>query len=103
MKNDKYTITENNLHIEDSYKVRKKEIRSKLIEILVEDIRNHDPDCSNVWNRSDFSLQMEWAVHNALYALGLWRSHTKDVDLNADCKIEWLYKIVGCLVWVFIK
>lgn len=93
-----YTITKDNLHIEDSWKVSKREMG-----VILAHIRLSDPTPTKVWNRSDFSLRMEWCVHNFLYSLGLWRSHTKDVDLNADCKIEWLYKIVGCLVWVFIK
>lgn len=92
-----YTITENNLHIEDSYKVRKKEMYVALTAIYLE-----NPN-SNVWRRTDSSLRLEWICHNFLYSLGLWRSHTKDVDLNADCKIEWLYKVCGCLVWIFVK
>lgn len=93
-----YTITKDNLHIEDSYKVRKKEMG-----VILEHIKMTATTPSLVWNRTMFSLRMEWAVHNALYALGLFRSRTKDVDLNFPNKWEWLYKIVGCLVWLFIK
>ena len=35
-----------------------------------------------VQKRSEESLLREWATHKLLYQLGLWRSHTFDVDLN---------------------
>lgn len=94
----KYTITDTNLHIEDSYTVSK-----RMMDLHLDVIRQWHPD-SNVWKRSMFSLQMEWCVHNALYGLGLWRSHTKDVDLDYPCnKPEWVYEVLGCLVWLFVK
>lgn len=92
-----YTITDNNLHIEDSCKEYK-----AVMDTILDMIRQEHPD-SNVWKRSMFSLKCEWIVHNFLYSLGLWRSHTKDVDLNYPNKWEWLYKIIGVLVWLFIK
>ena len=33
-------------------------------------------------SRSDMSYVKEWYAHNILYKLGLFRSHTRDVDLN---------------------
>lgn len=92
-----YTLTENNLHIEDSWQVSKRVMDSHL-----NLFKQRHPD-SGVWQRSMFSLKMEWAVHNALYALGLFRNHTKDVDLNYPNKWEWLYKIIGVLVWLFVR
>ena len=35
-----------------------------------------------VQSRKEESLLQEWAAHKLLYQLGLWRSHTFDVDLN---------------------
>lgn len=94
-----YIITENNLHIVDSYKVSKREMRIKLGVIFL-DSRSAK---SNIWQRSPFGLYMEWVCHNFLYSIGYKRERTKDVDLNTDCKIEWLYKILGILVWIFVK
>lgn len=94
-----YTIDANNLHIEDSYQVRKRDMRNILNDIHYKEFGA----LSNVWNRSMFSLQAEWWCHNFCYSLGLWRSHTKDVDLNYPNKWGWLYCILGCLVWVFVK
>ena len=56
-----------------------------------------------VYKRWMWSLRCEWAVHNVLYKLGLWRSHTKDVDLNYPIKwyVEVLYVIFGTLIHPF--
>lgn len=94
----KYSISTNNLHIEDSWKVRKKEMG-----VILEHIKMTAPTPSLVWNRTMFSLRMEWCVHNALYSLDLWRSRTKDVDLNYPNRYEWLYEALGCLVWLFVR
>lgn len=93
-----YTISDNNLHIENSYKVRKKEMYVALTAIYLE-----SPN-SNVWRRTDSSLRMEWVVHNFLHSIGLWKDRTGSVDLDYPCdKPEWIYKVLGCLVWVFVK
>ncbi len=96
---NKYTITQGNLHIIDSYQVSKKAFRRQLASI-----KALHPD-SDVWKRSWCSLELEWATHNGLYAIGIARSHTKDVDLNYPQK--WyekvLYPIVGSVCWIFIK
>lgn len=94
----KYIITKHNLHIEDSYKLKKKEIKSTL-----EEIKSINSD-SLIWERSMFSLVMETVAHKVLYKLGLWKNRTKDVDLDNPCdKPEWLYIIIGILTWIFIR
>lgn len=96
-----YTITENNLHIIDSYKISKKEMEDFLCQIQKDSANLYI--FSKIWSRPFFSLRMEWVCHNFLYSIGYKREQTKDVDLNLPCKIEWLYKVLGCLVWVFVK
>lgn len=86
-----------NIHIDNSYEVFKCEFQSRL-----EDYRHEHPDC-DVFQRSMFSLKMEWAVHNALYDLHVARSRTKDVDLNHPNKWAWAYIIIGLFVWIWIK
>lgn len=94
----KYIITKHNLHIEDSYKLKKKEIKSTL-----EEIKSINSD-SLIWERSMFSLVMETVAHKVLYKLGLWKNRTKDVDLDNPCdKPEWLYIIIGILTWIFVR
>ena len=94
----KYTITKNNLHLVDSYAVGKRYFSRELARI-----KGIHPN-SDVWLRSYRSMEREWSVHNALYALGLFRARTKDVDINY--KQKWYakvgYAIVGTIVYPFI-
>ena len=95
----KYTISNNNLHLIDSYKVSKKRFDGELNRI-----KAIHPN-SDVWKRTRCSLKLEWATNNGLYALGIKRDRTKDVDINYPLK--WyekvMYSIAGFLVWLLIK
>jgi len=95
----KYTITKDNLRIFDSYLVRKKNFQGRLNSIKA--IHSN----SDIWKRSPRSMRMEWATHNGLYAMGILRDKTKDVDLNYPQK--WYakigYALCGNLFWLFIK
>lgn len=95
----RYEITQHNLHICDSHLVAKREMIPSL-----QDIRTAHPD-SEVWRRTDRSLRREWATHNLLYALGIARQRTKDVDLNYPQKwyVRMAYGICGALALIFIK
>lgn len=97
----RYTLTKNNLHIEDSYQVPKKDF-AKDIDIVREGLSWIE---SEVRKRSMFSLTTEWACHNFLYRLGICRSRTKDVDLNHPQKIweKVVYPIFGSIAYIFIK
>ena len=94
-----YSVSEGNIHLESSFKVPKGDFERELAAI-----REQHPQ-NLVWNRSLASLKMEWAVHNAMYALGLLRSRTSHTDLNWPQ--IWLfrigYAIIGKIVWPFIK
>lgn len=96
----RYKVTSNNIHIEDSYQASKTEFSPffKYLQI-------NYPDCDVFKQRSMFSMTREWATHNALYAMRLFRQRTKDVDIN--CPLKWymkvLYAVFGTLVWIFIK
>jgi hypothetical protein len=93
------TVTPNNIHIDDSYKVSKKNF-----DAVLDDIEKEHPECLVFQHRKRISMKFEWATHNALYLLGLWKSHTKDVDINWPIKwyVCFLYNVVGALVWLFI-
>lgn len=58
---------------------------------------------SPVWNRTIFSLEMEWAVHNFAYLIGFRKDKAKDVSFEYPCKYQILYNIIGVIVWPFIK
>lgn len=100
----KHTITPRdvipaNLHLIDSYKVSKKKFGSEL-----KQIRAFHPE-SKVWERGFALMKLEWAVHNALYALGIARSRTKDCDLNSPQSffLKVCYAVGGVIVYPFIK
>ena len=98
MEAGKYSVSENNIHLDSSYQVRQEDFESEL-----KAIRERFPD-SLVWKRSMESLKREWATHNALYCLGYERERTKDVDLDIPSDHpEWMYKVIGTIVWPFIK
>lgn len=91
-------LTKNNLHVVDSYRFSKKEIRDFLAAFS-------DIDVSDVWQRSGFSLRTEWYCRNFLYRIGICRSRTKDVDLNYPQKWweKLVYPVFGCIAYLFIK
>lgn len=93
-------VTVNNIHITDSWQYSKFSFLRR-----IEEIAAAHPECLVTVKRDHSSLAHEWAVHNALYNLGLFRSHTKDVDLNYPMKeiIEGIYDVIGWFVWPFIK
>ena len=74
----KYAVSKNSIHIEDSYLISKNEFGNELKKI--EDL--YAGETSVFKYRTYESLEKEWAVHNLCYNLHLFRSHTKDVDLN---------------------
>ena len=94
------TVSANNIHIEESYDVSKKEFN-----LYIDTAMLINPSNLVTKNRSRFSLKMEWATHNFLYKIGLFKSHTADVDLNYPQKwyITALYCIAGMFSWIFIK
>lgn len=93
-----YTVGPDNINIVDSYKVRKWHMRS-----VLKNIKRDHGDETNVFERSMFSLKMEWICHNFLYNIGYQRERTKDVDLdNPSDHPEWMYIVCGMLVWILV-
>ena len=96
----KYKFSEDGsvLTIYDSYTVPKADFQKTLNQI--KSIHGN----KKIFERTDNSLKKEWATHNALYGLHYKRSRTKDCDFDNPCdKPEWLYCVIGTLVWSFIK
>lgn len=85
-------VSKNNIHIEDSYLITR---RGEMYAVL-DHLKFSYPD-SNVWKRSFFHMSCEWKAHNRMYRLGLYRSHTKSVDLNYPQKwyMKAIYFILG--------
>lgn len=93
MHNIVYIITTDNIQIKDSYLINKKKEMRKILQAIKDDI----PDLP-VFKRSMFSLVCEWKAHNRLYYLGLWKSHTKHVDLEANQK--WYLTLLYCIIGI---
>lgn len=79
-----------NVKIINSYEIRnEKEMRLILLQFKVR--------TGFKSKRSLESWIKEWKTHNKLYKLGLFRSHTKDCDLEENEKLHRLivYEILG--------
>ena len=90
-------VSDNNICIKNGYLVK-----GRAFGFVLNRIRTDEPN-EVTSNRPNYSLSCEWAVHNALYKLGLFRSHTKDVDLNYPCRLEWLYIVLGSIIYPFVR
>ena len=78
MDSDRIRLTKENTHVFDSYLIRSKED----IRAFLEEIREQsDPDMA-IMQRTLNSLIAEWRSHNLFYYLHVFRSRTKDVDLE---------------------
>lgn len=96
----KYELYADCLRIKDSYAVPKFLFREALD--CIKSVTEEGP----FWfYRSMASLRREWATHNLLYALGIKRERTADVDLNAGQKwyVRFAYFIVGSIALIVIK
>lgn len=96
----KTLVTENNIQIQDSYKISKYEF-SNIINQIKKDLPEHIVSK----NRSTSSLKREWAVHNLLYNLDIARPQTKDVDFNypLSTKEEIVYMLFGWICLLIIE
>ena len=86
----KYRIYPDRIKLIDSCLVPKQMMGREL-----QSIRNLLPSCP-IWQRSERSLRLEWAAHNAAYALRIVRERTEDVDLNFH--LPWYAEV---FYWVF--
>lgn len=81
IRNVKFTATENNLHIEDSYKIISKPVIKELLTDILVDIYNNT---DITYKRSINSWVNEWVAHSWLYNRSVEKDRTKHVDLNED-------------------
>ena len=93
-----YNLGPDCLTIYNSYRVPKCAMRKVLKQIQ----RDNKSD-TKVFERSFFSMKMEWICHNFLYAIGIEPDRTRDVDLdNPTDRPEWQYIVCGLLVWILV-
>lgn len=85
-----------NIHIPDSYKVRKRDFKAVLATFTdaeAQEVKAH---------RSMYSMKCEIIVHNFLYHWGIQRERTKDCDIDYPCdRSPWIYCVLGTILWIF--
>lgn len=95
----RYTISNNNIHIYNSYTYPKRDFKE-----IINSIKTENPDYDVVKYRCTCGMCLEWATHNFLYKIGYQRERTADADL--DYPQKWYYKIaypiIGSIAWLFI-
>lgn len=98
--NIKYDASDSNIHISDSYKIRKRDFSS-----VFSFIQSEHPDNLVLKKRSWCHMSLEWCCHNFLYTLGIKRDHTRDVDLDypQERYMKVLYAVCGALCWIFTR
>lgn len=97
MESCEVVVSDNIIRIENGYLVQ-----GRGFGFVLNYIRKNEPNEVTA-NRSNYSLSCEWAVHNVLYKLGLFRSRTKNVDMEYPCRLEWLYIILGSIIYPFVR
>lgn len=85
----KITYTEDNTHVENSYLAT--DLDLEVGYIIRERYLRSLPQ-----TRSFDSYVREWRGHNRLYKLGLFKSHTKDADLDENQKL--IHKIIWDII-----
>ena len=73
-----YTLSKGNVHIVDSYKIRKKADMNGIVAA----IRAEAKKKGYTYKRSNSSWVTEWRAHNYMYDKGQQRARTGSVDLN---------------------
>lgn len=93
-------VNSNNIHIEDSHKISKKEFKS-----ILNELRSKYSDSTVLMNRSNSSLIFEWSFHNLLYYFNIQKSRTGSVDLDYPQKWYHIlaYNVIGPIAFLLIS
>ncbi len=75
-----YTLSKNNVHIVNSYKIKKKAEMNDIVKL----IRAEAKKKGFKYKRTDSSWVTEWRAHNYMYDKKMDRSRTGSVDLNEN-------------------
>ena len=89
-----YEFLEDETIIYNSYELTNHEIKNVVVpNIIYYRLKKYLPV-----TRTNKSYEREIKAHNRLYKLGLFKSHTKDCDLEEPIKwyYELLYFLIGC-------
>jgi hypothetical protein len=98
IKNDvkiKYDVTTDNIHIKDNYKITKEKEMKRILNLIKLQYYSSQYFFYLIPLKD---LINEWKTHNLFYDLHLFRSYTKDVDLN---KHSWFIKLIYSILSKF--
>lgn len=97
----KVIVSETNTHIDNSFRIIYKEDMEDLLNEYRHKYNSSIFSNFIINRRSIKSMVYEWAAHNLLYQLGLFKSHTKDVDLDDEPLYRRIcYYVLG---WIWFK
>ena len=95
METNNATTTPTNTHIVDSCSIKSKEAMREFLQRLREEVSEE-----MAVNQRDIESQIrEWRSHNLFYRIHVFRSRTKDVDL--ELKQVWYRELFCCVVSFF--
>ena len=80
-----------NMKIVSSYKITDKEEMIEILNVIKEYCKNKGKN----WDRSIYSMENEWIVHNICSNLSIKKDRTDDVDLNNSDEKLYNSKIIG--------
>lgn len=89
-----YTLSKGNVHIVDSYKIRKKADMNGIVAA----IRAEAKKKGYTYKRSNSSWVTEWRAHNYMYDRGQERARTRSVDLNEN-ESRWKLLSYSLMAW----
>ena len=89
-----YTLSKGNIHIVDSYKIRKKADMNGIVAA----IRAEAKKKGYTYKRSNSSWVTEWRAHNYMYDRGQERARTGSVDLNEN-ESRWKLLSYSLMAW----
>lgn len=87
---DNRNIEDSNFKIYDSYRIRDKEARNDIIEVLL----RYEEENPSEWDRTRESMRLEWYIHNLSHDLEFKRSNASDVDLDNEDEQKYDNKIL---------
>ncbi len=85
-----YTITDSNIHIHNSYKIKNDKVKKLMLKQIMK-----DPLFKGT--RSLSSYLKEWKAHNYLYELGIEPERTAHVDLDEKDERQRVYELLAIL------
>ena len=86
------SYSKENTRVENSYLIKSRLKISRAVSNIIKERERLGLPVT----RDKKSYIREWVAHNRLYKLGLFKSHTKDVDMEEP--IKWYYELIYWLI-----